>query len=119
MSNKYDIEIKQGSVFRRSITYKDSTGALVNLTGYTARMQVRPKYTSVDKLVDITSSPSGHGSITLGGVAGTIVILIHSAHTATLDAPAKAVWDLELVEPGGEADRILEGAVVITPEVTK
>jgi hypothetical protein len=36
----YDILIEQGATYSQVITYKES-GAAVNLTGYTARMQVR------------------------------------------------------------------------------
>jgi hypothetical protein len=36
----YDILIEQGATYSQVVTYKES-GVAVNLTGYTARMQVR------------------------------------------------------------------------------
>ena len=38
----YDIIIEQGATFTLSATWKDSAGAAINLTSYSARMQVRP-----------------------------------------------------------------------------
>ena len=41
MAAVYDITIEQGATFRLSLVWKDSSNVPVNLTGYTARMQVR------------------------------------------------------------------------------
>jgi hypothetical protein len=117
MSNKHDIVIQQGSVFRRVLQWRNPDDTVVDLTGYTAAMQVRPDYKSTTKLVDL-SDPT-HGSITFDIPAGLIWIEIKSSFTATLVAPATAVYDFELVEPSGERHRLLEGKVAITPEVTR
>ena len=44
----YDITIEQGATFQMNLTWKDSTGSPVNITGYTARMQVRENYEAED-----------------------------------------------------------------------
>ncbi|WP_279631030.1 hypothetical protein [Rathayibacter sp. VKM Ac-2759] len=41
MAGKYNFTIEQGVAFTRVVTWKDASGALVNLTNKTARMQVR------------------------------------------------------------------------------
>ncbi|CAB4130887.1 hypothetical protein UFOVP121_42 [uncultured Caudovirales phage] len=111
----YDITIEQGATFTLSLVWKDSAGTPIDLTGWQARMQVRPAYHS-DVVFLSLSSPSG--GITLGGTAGTIEVVGSAAATAAIDG-RKAVYDIELVAPGGAVTRLLQGAAVISPEVTR
>ena len=115
LGNRFDITINQGATFELTITWKDSAGTAINLTGYTARMQVRETYSSTSTIVSLTS---GSG-ITLGGAAGTIAILISATTTAALTAPFSGVYDLELVSAGGVVTRLLQGAATVSPEVTR
>ena len=115
LGNRFDITINQGATFELTVTWKDSTGAAINLTGYSARMQVRETYSSASTVVSLTN---GSG-ITLGGAAGTIAILISATTTAALTAPFSGVYDLELVSAGGVVTRLLQGAATVTPEVTR
>ena len=115
LGNSYDLEIKQGATLSLTATWKDSTGAAINLTGYTARMQVRSAYDATSTILSLTSS----SGITLGGSAGTIAITASATVTAALTAPWSGVWDLELVSGGGVVTRLLEGAATVSPEVTR
>jgi len=115
LGNTFNITINQGATFELTITWKDSTGAAINLTGYGARMQVRETYSSTSSIVSLTN---GSG-ITLGGSAGTIAIVISATTTAALTAPFSGVYDLELVSAGGVVTRLLQGAATVSPEVTR
>lgn len=115
LGNRFDIEIKQGATYQLTVTWKDSAGTAINLTGYTARMQVRETYSSSSTIVSLTSS----SGITLGGSAGTIAILISATTTAALTAPFSGVYDLEVVDASGVVTRLLEGAATVSPEVTR
>jgi hypothetical protein len=112
----YDTEIEQGATFQLSLTWRDENSNLVNLTGYTARMQVRAVITDTTPLLDLTTT---NGAIVLGGALGTIAVTASAAQTAALTAPSKGVYDLELVSPSGFVTRLLKGHVKITPEVTR
>ena len=114
--NQYDLVIQQGATFSLAITWKDSTGAAINLTGYTARMQARSTYDATTSILSLTSAS---GDIVLGGAAGTITITASATITAALTAPFSGVFDLELVSGSGVVTRLLEGAVSISPEVTR
>ena len=104
----------QGSTFNRRITYKiDETP--VNLTGYSSRLQVRETHYATDVIADLSTTS---GSITLGGSAGTIDILISDAITADFD-PGTFVYDLEIEASNGTVDRLIEGNFIVTPEVTR
>jgi len=111
----YDILIEQGATFRLHILYKDSDGDPINLTGYSARMQVRRKVSSTTALLTFTTT---NGAITLGGVAGTIDIV--GSATVTDDVTGCCgVYDLELVAPSGIVTRLIQGNATISPEVTR
>lgn len=109
----YDFKIYQGATFSRVITWKDESGALVDLTGYSARMQIRKKIDG-DSIIELTTS---NGRITLGGAAGTITLNISATDTAAL--LSNGVYDLELVASGNIVTRLLEGSVTLSREVTK
>lgn len=101
-------------------TYK-SGGTLtyhapVNLSGYVARLQVRPSLASTTKILDLDSDQLG--GITLGGSEGTVLITISAATTAALNF-ASAVYDLELLSPTGVVTRLMEGKVTLKKEVTR
>ena len=110
----YDITIEQGATFTLSLTWKDSTGAAVNITGYTARMQVRENYESESTLVSLTSAG---GDIVLGGALGTIAVTIAASVTQLLQLE-EAVYDLELVN-GATVTRLLQGKATVSREVTR
>jgi hypothetical protein len=84
-------------------------------------MEIRQEYTSESALVTLTSAAGGSGNtsgIALGGVAGTIVVVISDALTGALTAPATNVYDLELVTADGAVTRLIEGKATVSPGVT-
>jgi hypothetical protein len=110
----YDILIEQGATYSQVITYKDN-GVAVNLTGYTARMQVRATLESASTLVELTTA---NGRIALGGTAGTISLTISATDTAALTS-GRGVYDLELVSGSGIVTRLLQGVCTISRNVTR
>jgi hypothetical protein len=114
---KLKLKIDQGSDFVKSLTWKagDPTPVPVDITGFTARMQLRQTVTSSTVLLELTTE---NGGITLGGVLGTINIAATAVQTAALTQKS-AVYDLEMVYPGGAVRRLIEGTVTISPEVTR
>lgn len=110
---KFNMTCPQGSTFMQQLTYSVNE-IPVNLTSYTAKMQVREKYTSKTSFVDLTTE---NGGIALGGELGTIDIVIASGVTELI--PAKEyVYDLELTS-GSVVTRLIEGKFIVTPEVTR
>ena len=110
----YDILIEQGATYSQLVTYKEA-GVAVNLTGYTARMQVRSTLESASTVVELTTA---NGRIALGGAAGTIALTISATDTATLTA-GRGVYDLELVSGSGIVTRLLQGVATISRNVTR
>lgn len=113
-TGKYNITANQGETFNFSFTIS-TDGTPWDLTGYTARMQVRTTVEATTKLLDLTSTD---GDITLGGVAGTVAITVSATDMAALIA-GRHVYDLEVVSAGGTVYRILEGKFSVKAEVTR
>lgn len=91
----------------------------MDLTGYTARMQVREDISSTATLLELTTA-NGYFAIPTPA-NGTININVPASVTAALPANNDyQIWayDLEIVN-GSYVRRILTGAVLIYPEVTR
>lgn len=113
---KYKLEIVQGATLRDVVTWRAGDPALpVDLTGCTARMQARERVSSATVLLELTTE---NGGILLGGTAGTITFFMDDVATAALSWSA-GVYDLEIVLANGDVRRLLAGAVVVLPEVTR
>lgn len=110
----YNIVCDQGSTLSRVITWKNSSGTPINLTSYTARMQVRDGYSATSSLLSLTTE---NGGITLGGALGTITLVASATDTAAL-TPDQYVYDLEMIT-GSTVTRLVQGSFTVTPEVTK
>lgn len=115
MAAFHHLVIDQGATLRESFTYKDSDNAVVDLTGYTARSQVRSSYTSATTILNLTSQA---GTLTITANTGTIAFNVSATTTAAL-TPGNYVWDLELVDATGIVTRLVGGTCTVTPEVTR
>jgi hypothetical protein len=111
---KHNFYVYRGATFSEQIEWKDESGTPVNLTGFTARMHMRETLEAADPFLTLTTE---NGGITLGEVAGTIQLLASATQTTAITATS-GVYDLELVS-GANVTRLLEGLVIISPEVTR
>jgi hypothetical protein len=113
---RYDMTIYQGADFERVLTWSlGEPAALVDLSGYSARMQLRTYTASPEVVAELTTS---NGRISLGGTAGTIALNLTAAQTETL-TPNQYAYDLEVIAPDGFVTRLVEGFVNVDPEVTR
>lgn len=87
----------------------------VDLTGFTARMQIRPSLSSETVIHSLTTE---NGGITLGDATGTVELLIPATATDDFDFTA-AVYDLEIIDGSGVVTRLLSGNIALSKEVTR
>ena len=87
----------------------------VDISGYTARMQVRKKPKDTGVLLTLTTE---NGGVELDSVAKTITLRIPANSTALLDFQ-QAVYDLELITAAGRVMRFAEGNITVSAEVTR
>lgn len=123
MSAAYDFQnttrrraaCEQGASFRRKLTLKQDDGALIDLSGYSARMQVRASLESATALIELTTANS---RIEIQGPEGVVILKLSPSETAGL-AAGTYVYDLELVSGTGDVQRLLEGRFVVSRNVTR
>lgn len=113
---KLDLECYAGSTFNYELTYI-AGGVPVDVTDFDARMQVRQSYSSADPVFSLSV---GSG-IVLGGTAGTIDLTISADASAGLGVTRNTnfLYDLELEDADGTVLRLVEGAFIVYPEVTR
>jgi hypothetical protein len=118
----WKLNIGQGETWRMVLRLRNpnnpdgSAGAPIDLTGYTARMQIRETVSSSTILMQLTSELGG--GITIIGPTGTITMLIGDVASANI-AWRWAVYDLEIESASGETTRLLKGEIEVQPEVTR
>jgi hypothetical protein len=102
VAGSYWFRIIAGTDFNRVMTYNDTNGNPVDLTEYSA-----------DFYIDLNDSPLIHVSspdnITLGGVAGTIQVIIPAAMFAAVQNFSDASYRLLLTDSDGGIAGLLAG----------
>ena len=115
-ANYYDIIVDQGATLLRSIALKNSAKKPITINGYTARMQVREKTSSTTVVLLLTTE---NGGIEISGISGSLLIIASPSQTSALDA-GKYAYDLEIEELStGIVTKIVQGNLVVRPEVTR
>ena len=107
----YNIIIDQGSDWAEEFTVKDN-GVARDLTGYSARAQMRAKSSS--------TSIVGTFVCTLPDAANGVVKMALGNAASSAIAPGTYDYDLEIYTVGdASVTRLLGGKVTLTPETTK
>lgn len=71
-AGQYSFTIERNAKFSRVLTWRDSAGSLVNLTGDTAAMTFK-NITDGEEIISLSTTADGSGNvITLGSATGTI-----------------------------------------------
>ena len=146
-AGEYDILTEQGTSYSLGLSYKDSTNNNIDLSSYTARMQVRRSVSDTQALLFLTgntysgsltgggftaefsttgdtSGVQGVGGIQLNtsstggtGTTGGIYVSIDSATMTNVPA-GKHRYDIEIVA-GTTVTKLLKGTFEVDAEVTK
>ena len=110
---KLNLICPQGATFSKSLTYE--IGDIpVDLSTFTASLQVRKTHSSKNPVIDINTQ---NGGITLDD-EGIILLYVSDEETSLVPA-GSYVYDLELASLNGDKIRLVEGKFEITPEVTR
>lgn len=113
---KLNLTIYQGSTFRRVIRLTDPNGDAIDLSGATARMQVRETIDDEDVLLELNED-NGRATIT-DAAGGEITLLVEADDTELLDFTT-GVYDIEIEYADGSVDRVLYGKATLSKEVTR
>ena len=110
MSGKLDLTIEQGATFSRTITIKNASNVVVDITNDTFAGQVRKRHQSgtVEAVFTFTITDGANGEVTA---------VISATDTSAMDT-GDFVYDIEWTS-GSTVTRLLEGVATVTPEVTR
>lgn len=112
MAQSYDLTIDQGSTFSVLLELQDATSQSLNLSGITFASQARESYDSPSASFVFTCSVNNPAS------TGSLYMILPAPVTIGI-IPGGYVYDLEMTTSGSIVSRIMEGRIVVTPEVTK
>jgi hypothetical protein len=114
MAVQYIVEIDQGADWFFNVTYENPAGTPVNITSYTAALQLRslPESTTA-----VLSLATGSG-ITITGPSGLVAVHATAAQTGGIIA-GDYYYDLEITSPQGIVTRLVQGQAILNPQVTR
>lgn len=106
MATKANFIIDQGTDVQIDVNISDVD--LVDITGYSARAQMRKHY----------QSSTYHTFTASIQDANTVVLTMSAAVSGNIEA-GRYVYDVELVSPSNTVTRLVEGMITVSPEVTR
>jgi len=87
----------------------------VDLTGFTARMQIRAKLDDTAVIKELTTV---NGGVVINNTTKTIQLYMSATETAAFSFQS-AVYSLELVSSGNEVTQLVNGTLTLVREVTR
>ena len=111
-----NLVIKQGATWNQVLSYTDSSGTPINLTSYTAKLQLKETCKSTFSYLTISTET---GEIVIDGPTGTITITVDATVMTRLPS-GTYLYDLIIISPASTpvVTRLLEGKITVSPEVT-
>ena len=111
----YELIVPQGGNLIRTFVWKDSSGNPIDLTNYTAKMQIRTIPSATGTIMDVSSTAT---TLNITGTAGKITLNLPATDTAAMTFN-NAVFDLEVTATTAQVTRLIQGCVILDKEVTR
>jgi hypothetical protein len=106
-----ELFLEQGTTFTTNITLDDIDGVPFDLTGVTAKSQIRKSYYSANTTAEFT--------VTINTPTDGTILLLLDAPTTSNIAAGRYVYDVAIKDTANTVTRVLEGIVNVIPQVTK
>lgn len=114
MAGQKNFEVDQNATFSFILEYKDDNGNAIDLSGASAKMQIRDTKGG-NKLAVTLTSPSG--GITIDGPNGKLNVKLTPTQTNKLFFP-KSSYDIMVVDSNSNKIKLLEGFMTLNRSVT-
>jgi hypothetical protein len=114
MAGQKNFEVDQNATFSFIVEYKDENDNAIDLTGASAKMQVRDTKGG-SKLAVTLTSPSG--GITIDAPNGKLTVKMTPTQTSKIFYP-KSSYDVMVVDSNGNKIKLLEGFMTLNRSVT-
>jgi hypothetical protein len=92
-AQRVDITCRKGDSFRLELTFKDDTGAVINLTGYTWKLDVRETDTSASTIIE-------DDAFSYSGTAQGVLTITAAPVTMAAVSGGLYVYDLQSTNTG-------------------
>ena len=113
MTLRYDLRINQGETFQLEIPVLDEDGDPASLAGLVAKGQIRAHARSATVLYEWSLANTNIALV------GNDVILTVPATVSSLWTFRTGEWSVELTDGAGVATRLIEGVVIVHPELVR
>ena len=118
---RVDLALRQGADFATTLTFTNSDGSTVDLTGCELAAQLRRSPRSpapADAVFTVAiNAPATAGIATMSLPAAASAPLVCGNEPS--DPASRYFWDLQLTDAGGLISAPLFGAVTVYPEITR
>lgn len=106
-----ELTLDQGTTFAATLDLTNDDGTAINVANNSFQSHIRKSYYSNTLIANLTIS-------VVDAANGSIVLGLDSANTANIRA-GRYLYDLKMTSNTGTVNRILEGIITVTPQVTK
>ena len=105
-----ELTLNQGTTFSADITLSNDDGSAINVANAIFTCQIRKSYYSANATanLNVTKANSANGDISLS---------LDSANTANIKA-GRYLYDLKM-QQSNTVNRVLEGIITVTPQISK
>jgi hypothetical protein len=117
MAVAYNLVIDQGADWYLTVTYENPNGTPINITGYTAALQLRSLPSSPTAVLSLSTG----AGITITGNTGVVSIHATATQTRVIDE-GTYYYDLEITSPAtptAVTTRLVQGQAIVSAEVTR
>lgn len=112
MAAYVELFMDQGTTFSNIINLTDDvTNTPINVYGYTVTSQMRRSFYSANISANIVCTVTNAAN-------GEITMTMTPANTANIK-PGRYVFDVKTTTSANVVSRVLEGMIIVTPQVTK
>lgn len=125
LPGRYDIILQQAATYDLPISYRDSGGTPIDMSGYTAKLQVR-ELPQFPLLVEFNTALTANGFIFLSGPAeeredganGNLRLFMTAANSANISAFV-ARYQLNITDSEGVVTPLIEGRFEVQGSVVE
>jgi hypothetical protein len=107
--------VEKGATYSHTLLWKGPANIGIDLTGCSAKMQVRKNIAEASVLLELSTDNS---RIALPPLAGKIELLVSDEDTSALPGQG-GVYDLTITHPDGRKTRLCEGRIEFREGVTR
>lgn len=106
-----ELYLEQGTTFVTTVTLDDTYGVAYDLSTIVTKGQIRKSYYSANITAEFTATIPDP-------IVGVIVLELNAPTTSNI-AAGRYVYDVAIQDTANTITRVLEGTMVVSPQVTR